>query len=91
MPERGPSESIKRNPFHQPSGITKLEDWKKKMVKENGDDKDKEELSDRQMVMKIMEYATDDDLPDEVIYKMLEAVKKISDSYKSKKGGDKDD
>jgi hypothetical protein len=91
LPERERSESSRRNPFHQPSGITKLADWKKKMGKENGNEKDKEELTDRQMIMKIMDYATDDDLPDEALYQMLEAVKKISHSFKSKKGGDKDD
>ena len=91
LPDREPSESIRRSPFFQPSDVTQMAEWKKKMGKKpNGDEKDKEPLNDRQMVIKIMEYATDDELPDEVIYQMLEAVKKISNSYKSKKGDDKD-
>jgi hypothetical protein len=54
--------------------------------KPNGDQKDnQEELSDRQMVMKIMEYATESDLPDEVLHKILDAVRQIVEDYRKKK------
>lgn len=80
------SQKYHPNPF-QHGSVTSLQDWKLKMVKKsNGDKKDnQEELSDRQMVMKIMEYATELDLPDEVLRQMLDAVKKIAEDYRKKK------
>jgi tetratricopeptide (TPR) repeat protein len=88
MSERERSEGHRLSPFYQPRDVSTIADWKeKKMGKEpNGNGEEKEELSDKQMVMKIMEYATDDDMPDEALHEMLEAIKKISRSYKSKKG-----
>jgi tetratricopeptide (TPR) repeat protein len=74
--------------FHQQGTITRLQDWKKRMVKEpDGDQTDEknEGMSDRQMVMKIVEIATEDDLPDEALYEMLKAVKKIARAYRDKK------
>lgn len=70
--------------------VLDLQKLRKKMVKEpNGENgEENKKLSDKQMVMKIMEYATDDDLPDEALFEMLESIKKISRSYKSKKGKD---
>jgi hypothetical protein len=89
LPEPGPVRDMPTKSGR--ARIFSYENWKKKMGKEpNGDENDKAQLTDRQMVMKIMEYATDDDLPDEALSQMLEAVKKISHSFKSKKGGDKD-
>ena len=63
-------------------------DWKKKMVKEpNGDEKDLQdsgEASDRQMLLKIVELASTDDLPDEALHEMVEALEKIMDTYNRK-------
>jgi tetratricopeptide (TPR) repeat protein len=91
LPERNldaGSDKSYRSPFQQQASVTSLQDWKQKMGKEpNGDKKNdqKEELSDRQMVMKIMEYATELDLPDEVLQQMLDAVKQIVEDYRKKK------
>lgn len=91
LPERNldaGSENPHRSPFQQQASVTSLRDWKQRMGKEpNGDKKNNqdEELSDRQMVMKIMEYATELDLPDEVLRQMLDAVKKIAEDYRKKK------
>ena len=63
-------------------------DWEKKMIKEpNGDEKDGQdpgEVSDRQMLLKIVELASTDDLPDEALREMVEALEKIVDTYKNK-------
>lgn len=40
LPEREHTERVRRNPFHQPRDVTRLEDWKKKMVKETNGDQD---------------------------------------------------
>ena len=91
LPERNLDagwEKPHRSPFQQQASVTSLQDWKQKMGKEpNGDKKNnqEEELSDRQMVMKIMEYATELDLPDDVLRQMLDAVKKIAEDYRKKK------
>jgi tetratricopeptide (TPR) repeat protein len=71
----------------QPARVLDYLNWIKKMGKKpNGDQKDnQEELSDRQMVMKIMEYATESDLPDEVLHKILDAVRQIVEDYRKKK------
>jgi hypothetical protein len=62
--------------------------WEKKMIKEpNGNEKDGQaaaEVSDRHMLLKIVELASTDDLPDEALREMVEALEKIVDTYKRK-------
>jgi hypothetical protein len=87
-PERDASLKNSHSRFHQQGTVTSLQDWKKKMVKEPDGDQTNEKtegMSDRQMVMKIMEIATEDDLPDEALYEMLQSVKKIAKAYRGKK------
>jgi hypothetical protein len=58
-----------------------------KMVEEpNDDEKDDRdtEVSDRQMLLKIVELASTDDLPDEALREMVEALENIVDTYKGK-------
>jgi hypothetical protein len=68
--------------------ILNYTNWKKKMVKEpynnerggNGAD----EVSDRQMLLKIVELASTDDLPDDALRDMVEALQSIVSTYKQK-------
>jgi hypothetical protein len=68
--------------------ILNYTNWKKKMVKEpynnerggNGAD----EVSDRQMLLKIVELASTDDLPDDALRDMVEALQNIVSTYKQK-------
>ena len=58
------------------------------MIKEqDGDEKDGQdagEVSDRKMLLKIVELASTDNLPDEALREMVEALEKIVDMYKRK-------
>jgi len=62
--------------------------WEKKMTTEpDGNEKDGQEASevtDRQMLSKIVELASTDNLPDEALREMVEALEKIADTYKRK-------
>ncbi|HEX8183669.1 MAG TPA: hypothetical protein VF747_02925 [Blastocatellia bacterium] len=61
--------------------ILNYTDWKKKMVKEpNNNAKEGQaagEVSDRQMLLKIVELASTDDLPDAALCEMVEALERI--------------
>jgi tetratricopeptide (TPR) repeat protein len=87
--DSGPAESLLTE-AEQPVRILSYLDWIKKMVKEpNGDQKDEKipgKLSDRQMIMKIVDLATTDDLPDEALQKMLDSLTEIVEEYTKKKG-----
>jgi tetratricopeptide (TPR) repeat protein len=76
LPDREPSESVRRSPFFQPSSITKLADWKKKMVKEpNGDndiDEKIDEMDDRDLLATLIQIAAKDDVDEE---KLRDVVK----------------
>lgn len=58
------------------------------MSKEQTDDdknaQDGGEVSERQMLLKIVELASTDDLPEEALREMVEALKKIVDKHKGK-------
>ena len=73
---------------HRPAQVFNLQQWKKKVVKEpSGDEKnvqDSGEISDRQMLLKIVELASTDDLSDDALREMVEALEKIVDTYKRK-------
>lgn len=77
---------------HRPARVFNLQRWKKKMVKDpngnEGNDKGEpcaSEISDREMLLKIVELASTDDLPNEALSEMVEVLKKIVDAYKPKK------
>jgi tetratricopeptide (TPR) repeat protein len=72
---------------HMPARVFNLQQWKKKIVKEpDGDEKDGQdgEVSDRQMLLKIVELASMDDLSDEALREMVEALENIVDTYTGK-------
>jgi hypothetical protein len=60
----------------------------KTMVEErDGNDKDDQtdrEVSDRQMLLRIVELASTDDLPDEALSEMVEALERIVTAHKQK-------
>jgi hypothetical protein len=60
--------------------VLSIEDWKKKMVKEpNGDDeKDLDEMNDKDLFMEIMRVASQDSITSEKLRKMVDAIKKIA-------------
>ena len=79
FPERERSESIKLSPFFQPSDVTKLEDWQKKMVKEpngNGEELPKD-MSAQDMAMKVLELITENKHDEEKLRKLMESAIKI--------------
>jgi hypothetical protein len=61
--------------------ILNYTDWKKRMVKgpsgNEKDGRDVAEVSDRHMLLKIVELASTDDLPDEALCAMVKALERI--------------
>ena len=90
-PEIEPQKS-RPSPFQRQGSVISLQDWKKKMVKAADSDQEAddtaEEMSDRQMIMKILELATTDDLPDEALEKMVESLAKIVKEYEEKRNNE---
>ena len=90
LPERERTEKFRRNPFHQPREVTKLEDWRKKMVKEpNGtphDDKPSKKLDDREKMLRIIQLVSEPERTDKELEIILEAVEKIVSKPKGKGG-----
>jgi hypothetical protein len=93
MPIREQSESISsekpvRPFFHQQAGVTFIREWKANMVKKrNGDKKDdkpKEELDDREMLLKIVQISTQKGLPDQALLEMVDALEKVAAKYSKK-------
>jgi tetratricopeptide (TPR) repeat protein len=93
MPVREHSESISsqkpiRPFFHQQAGVTFIREWKANMVKKrNGDKKDdkpKEELDDREMLLKIVQISTKKGLPDVALQEMVDALENIAAKYAQK-------
>jgi tetratricopeptide (TPR) repeat protein len=90
LPEREYPERFRRSPFHQPRGVTKLADWKKKMVKEpNGDQdenitsKDLDEMSEQDMIVKIFRLSSHEDLTREQLRDILDHIIKVTETNKS--------
>jgi tetratricopeptide (TPR) repeat protein len=88
LPERTASEPCAPKPFQQPGSVTKLEDWKRKMVKEpNGNDTEQlpEDMSSQDMTMKLLELITENRYEEDKIRKVLEhALKVFSETAKTK-------
>ncbi len=82
LPERERPESTRGRPFFQPSEVTSLKDWKNKMVKEpnggNGDEKNLDEMNDKDLFMELMRVASDDSITSRKLRKMVDAIKKIA-------------
>ncbi len=82
LPERERLESTRRSPFFQPGEVTSLKDWKNKMVKEpngdNGDEKNLDEMNDKDLFMELMRVASDDFITSKKLRKMVDAIKKIA-------------
>lgn len=57
--------------------VLSLKDWKKKMVKEN-DEKDLDEMNDKDLFMEIMRVASQDSITSKKLRKMVDAIKKIA-------------
>ncbi|MEN3331551.1 MAG: hypothetical protein V7641_916 [Blastocatellia bacterium] len=75
LPERTSSAQTTPNPFQQPGSVTKLEDWKRKMVKEpNGNDTDQlpEDMTSQDMAMKLLELITENRYEEDKIREILE-------------------
>jgi tetratricopeptide (TPR) repeat protein len=82
MSERERSEGHRRSPFDYPRGVSTIADWKKKMVKENGenDEKNLDEMSEKDLFMELMRVASNESLTYKKLRKMVDAVKKIAES-----------
>jgi tetratricopeptide (TPR) repeat protein len=76
LPERTSSASSTQNPFQQPGSVTKLKDWKKKMVKKESEDDESdlpiEDMTPADMAMKIIELVTADQMEEDRLRKLLE-------------------
>jgi tetratricopeptide (TPR) repeat protein len=88
LPERSSPAPRTPNPFQQPGSVTKLEDWKRKMVKEpNGNDTEQlpEDMSGQDMTMKLLELITENRYEEDKIRQVLEhALKVFSETAKTK-------
>jgi len=75
LPERSASGPLAPKLFQQPGSVTKLEDWKRKMVKEpNGNDSDQlpEDMTSQDMAMKLLELITENRYEEDKIREILE-------------------
>lgn len=75
LPDRIASEPCAPRRFQQPGSVTKLEDWKRKMVKEpNGNDNDQlpEDMTSQDMAMKLLELITENRYEEDKIREVLE-------------------
>jgi hypothetical protein len=79
LPVRERSEKFRPSPFHQPRGVTTIAEWKKKMGKEpNGNgEKKPENLTSRDMVIRLMNLTTEEGISDEKLRKILEYAEKV--------------
>lgn len=75
LPERITPERSAPNPFQQPGSVTKLQDWKRKMVKKDPDDEGTdqplEDMTPQDMAMKLIEIITADHMGEERLRKLL--------------------
>jgi tetratricopeptide (TPR) repeat protein len=81
MPEREPSATPAHPAIFGPAGVRSIEKWKEeKMVKEsNGnDDKNLDEMNDKDLFMEIMRLASQDSNTSKKLRKMVDALKKIA-------------
>lgn len=85
LPEREYTEKVRRNPFHQPRDVTRLEDWRKKMVKETngGQDnnitsKELDDMTEQDMIVKIFRLSSHEDLTREQLRDILEHIIKVT-------------
>lgn len=73
---------------NRPARVFNLQLWKTKMVKKpksnNTDKHSADGISDREMLLKIVELASTDDLPHEALCEMVEALEKIVNAHKQK-------
>jgi hypothetical protein len=77
LPEREASDtSIQTNPGSTP--VVSLEDWKKKMVKDNGEDKNIDEMSDKDIFMEILHLSSQQTITRKELQQILDAIKKIT-------------
>jgi tetratricopeptide (TPR) repeat protein len=75
LPERIAPEPRAPKRFQQPGSVTRLEDWKRKMVKEpNGNDADQlpEDMTSQDMAMKLLELITENRYEEDKIREVLE-------------------
>jgi hypothetical protein len=72
-----------RNPFQPPATVRSIDEWKKMPKKKNGDKKDDFALpanpTERDIFFRIMHLASQDGLSEKKLWKMLEAVERISE------------
>lgn len=81
MPQREPSDTSAHPAIFGPAGVRSLQKWKEeKMVKEsNGDDdKNLDEMNDKDLFMEIMRVASQDFITSKKLRKMVDAIKKIA-------------
>ena len=86
LPERE-RETYRRSPFHQPRGITKLTDWKKKMGKKkpNGDESLPPDASEKDLYLRLMELVAQKDLSISELRRVIAFVENISSEPDPKK------
>ena len=81
LPKREPSATPVHSAIFGPAPVVSLKEWKEeKMVKEqNGDDdKDLDEMNDKDLFMEIMRVASQDFITSKKLRKMVDALKKIA-------------
>jgi hypothetical protein len=89
-PERQTSQNpAKLKRASRPARVFNLQNWKTKTAQQresnNGNKQKTAEISDREMLLRIAELASTDDLPDEALREMVDALEKIVKAHKQKK------
>ena len=83
LPLSDSEKTYARNPFQSPAIVRSIDEWKKMPKKKNGDKKDDYELpanpTERDVFFRIMHLASQDGLSEKKLWKMLEAVERISE------------
>ena len=83
LPLSDSEKTYARNPFQPPAIVRSIDEWKKMPKKKNGDKKDDYELpanpTERDVFFRIMHLASQDGLSEKKLWKMLEAVERISE------------
>ena len=85
LPEREASDTSIQLEVSQPRPVSSLQKWKEeKMVKEpNGDDKiDTKRMSERELILKIIELSSNENITEEELREILDAVVKITSKHR---------
>jgi tetratricopeptide (TPR) repeat protein len=79
LPEPKPSTSVPGAPVKSENArVLDIEEWKKKMGKSNGDEIDTQKMSERELLLKIIELSSSETITERELRQILDAILKIT-------------